>query len=87
MRRDIPTFGGTEGSIAAYPFFRRIAPHQAPGGEPDMVKRDDCPIRVGLVRVVSVSTSSVFQVGSTNAIDSVVWIKHFRQLANWKPPV
>lgn len=81
VRRDIPVFGGNEGSFALYPTFFRNAPHLTDNGELQMEKRDEGPIRVGAVKVTGMSTSAVFQAGSTAAIDAKTWIKQFRQLA------
>jgi spore germination protein PE len=82
VRRDIPTYFGNEGSFD-YPTFAKIVPRLAEGGEPRMSKRDEGPIRVGGVKVVGISTASVFQAGSTDTIQSKVWVKQFRQLRNY----
>jgi len=80
VQRELPEFLGDEGNFR-YRIFHAELP--APGLEtPVRLRRiSESPwIRVGHVKILSVSVASVLQVGSTSIIDADNRLKQFRQL-------
>jgi len=85
VRRDFPSFFGNEGRFEDYPLFQRDWPRLPVPADVHFVKRDEGVIQVDLVRLTSLSTSAMFQAGSTHTVRSESRVKQFRQLASTNP--
>ncbi|MBD0382436.1 spore germination protein GerPE [Paenibacillus sedimenti] len=86
VQREVPYFYGNEGNFDVYPFYRRPFPVPQPP-EPFTMSVDNwgSVIRVGGIRIIAVSSSSLLQVGSNCDSRSETRIKHFRQFVTDKP--
>ncbi|GAA3404370.1 spore germination protein GerPE [Paenibacillus hodogayensis] len=83
VQRQTSVFSGNEGSYDQFPLFSRSLAMPEPSPMDDVrmdVSTRDPFIRVQAVDIISVSSSSVLQVGSNCAIRSEVRVKHIRQL-------
>lgn len=81
VQREIADFLGDEGDFNRYPLFSRPIPQ--PGLETDVsltITNESPWIQVRNLRVLSLSTSAVLQVGSTMIIDAESRTKQFRQM-------
>ncbi|MFS0840541.1 spore germination protein GerPE [Paenibacillus sp. 1P03SA] len=79
LQREIPVYLDEEGAFEAYSLFAR--PYPEVRFPPEAVKTT-CnlgPIRVGPVKVLGVSASSVMQVGGSGPVSLQARIKHIRQ--------
>ncbi|MFC5450773.1 spore germination protein GerPE [Paenibacillus aestuarii] len=86
VQREIPYFYGNEGNFDVYPFFRRPFPVPQPPEPVQMtVNNWGSFICVGPVRILGVSSSALFQIGSNVTSQSETRIKHFRQSVTNKP--
>jgi spore germination protein PE len=80
VQRERPEFDVNELPLDQFPFFRRPIPQLSPRDNVRMFKRDVGPaITVGAVKVLSVSTDAVLQVGSNKCMELKSKIKHMRQ--------
>lgn len=81
IQREVPNHLGNEGSIEAFPIFSAEIPQplKLPGTELSTVNESPF-IRVGSVRILSVSTCGLFHMGSNRFIREEARIKHIRQL-------
>ncbi|PYI55740.1 spore germination protein GerPE [Paenibacillus flagellatus] len=87
VQREVPTFRGDEGSFESFPIFKRPIPRPVPDEPVAMtINNARSLIRVGWVDVLSVSTSSLLQVGSSRSIDAETRTKHIRQLRSRSAP-
>ncbi|NOV02911.1 spore germination protein GerPE [Paenibacillus planticolens] len=86
VQREVPIYFGNEGSFAAYPFFRRPFPVPQPP-EPFTMCVDNLGsfIRVRDVRIVEVSSSCLFQIGSSRIIGAEARVINIRQFVTNKP--
>ncbi|GFZ80821.1 hypothetical protein GCM10008018_27910 [Paenibacillus marchantiophytorum] len=86
VQRQIPYFNGNEGSFAAYPFYQRPFPIPQPP-EPFTMCVDNLGsfIRVGGVRILGISSTSLFQIGSNRITSAETRIKNIRQFVTDKP--
>jgi spore germination protein PE len=81
VQREFPIFFGNEGAFKQYPIFEIELPSiSSEQTVPMKIKNENPIIQVGTVRIVGVSNSSVFQIGSTNTINAEARVKHFRQI-------
>jgi len=81
VQREAEMFYGSEGNFEHYSMFRRPAlPHLRESNVQIERCNEGATIQVGAVKILAVSSASVFQVGSSRIIDSETRIKHFRQL-------
>jgi spore germination protein PE len=88
VQREIPVFNGNEGDLSPYLVFRNQIPMPSNANTMPVDIGNESPyIRVGAVRILSVSTSSMFQIGSTDYIRAESRIKHLRQLLHGTRPV
>jgi spore germination protein PE len=81
VQREAQIFYENEGDFASFPIFSQPIP------KPEITERitinriNQSPIiKVNHVKVLGISSSSVFQVGSTKIIDAEARVKHIRQL-------
>ncbi|RAV22507.1 spore germination protein GerPE [Paenibacillus contaminans] len=81
IQREVANFYGNEGNLDSYAIFSRPIP--IPSIYED-VKMEICSsnpfIKVGTVDILSISSSSLLQVGSNRTIDAETRTKHIRQL-------
>lgn len=86
VQREVPYFFGNEGNFNVYPFFSRPIPVPQPP-EPVAMSVDNWGslIRVGCIRILAISSSSVLQIGSNCNTRGESRIKHFRQFVTNKP--
>ncbi|CAG7621776.1 spore germination protein GerPE [Paenibacillus allorhizosphaerae] len=88
VQREIPIYNGNEGDLSPYLVFR--SPITIPSEEntvPAAITNENGYIRVGAIRVLSVSTSSLYQIGSTDYIHAESRLKHIRQLLTGTSPL
>jgi spore germination protein PE len=79
VQRERPEFDVNELPLSQFPFFRRPIPQLSPHENVRMMKRDAVPfINVGAVKILSVSTDSILQVGSNVCMELEAKIKHMR---------
>jgi spore germination protein PE len=79
VQREVATFWGNEGDLASFAIFSRPIPLPTVNETVDLVKVNTNPnIVVDEVRVISVSTASLAQVGSVRSIRTEARIKHIR---------
>ncbi|WP_374724171.1 spore germination protein GerPE [Calidifontibacillus erzurumensis] len=80
VQREQELFLENEGSFH-YPIFYRHIPNPIITERVFMARNNECPkIEVNKVSIFGVSTSTVFQIGSTNTIHSEARVKHIRHL-------
>lgn len=86
VQRELPDFLGNEGRLEAFGIFSQTIPQPAVDEpvEIETVNRGPA-IRVDRVRVISVSTSSLLQVGSLRRIALETRTKHIRQFVREQP--
>ena len=88
VQREIPTYYGNEGDLSPYLVFRSPIPIPSENNTvPAAITNDNGYIRVGAIQVLSVSTSSLYQVGSTDYIQCESRLKHIRQLLTGTRPL
>ncbi|MDF2716752.1 MAG: spore germination protein [Paenibacillus sp.] len=81
IQRQIANFNGNEGSFEAFPIYSRPIPRPDPSNDVHFtVTNCSSFIHVGAVNIISVSSSSVLQIGSNQTIDAESRTKHIRQL-------
>lgn len=86
VQRQIADFSGDEGSFEAFPIYSRPIPRPDPSDEVQFtVTNRSSFIHVGAVKITSISSSSVLQIGSNLSIDAESRTKHIRQLQH-RPP-
>ncbi|TVY09535.1 spore germination protein GerPE [Paenibacillus cremeus] len=88
VQREIPTYNGNEGNLSQFSLFQAVLPRPSNQNpvHADIVNENPY-IRVGAVKVLSVSTCSLYQMGSNVYIDCEARIKHIRQLLHGERPV
>ncbi len=81
VQRQVQLFFTTEGDFDAYPIFNMQIP-KMPLENDIKIKRYNISqfIKINQINVISVSASSIYQIGSNNTIDAETRIKHIRQL-------
>lgn len=85
--RTVPLLEGKEYEFADYPLFSRPLPKPPEVAPAAMnVVCEGAPIRVGLVYVVGISASAVFQIGHSIAIDAESRTKQIREVAFTRQP-
>lgn len=86
VQREVPIYYGNEGSFEAYPFFRRPIPIPQPP-EPFTMCVDNLGsfIRVRGIRIISITATSVLQIGSNRITSGESRIKDTRQFVTDKP--
>jgi spore germination protein PE len=81
VRREVPIFFSNEGGLDQFSIFTRPLPKVAVNEIVTMATYNNKPfINVNAIRIHGVSSSAVFQVGSTNVINAEARVKHIRQL-------
>jgi spore germination protein PE len=81
VQRQEAVFRGDEGSFEKFGVFSRPIPKPIVDEPETIVYRNEDPfIRVNLVNIISISSSSLTQVGSNRTIDLESRVKHIRQL-------
>ena len=81
VRREVPIFFSNEGGFDQFSIFTRPLPKVAVNESVTMATYNNKPfINVNMIRIHGVSSSAVFQVGSTNVINAEARVKHIRQL-------
>lgn len=86
VQREVPYYSGNEGSLAPFPFYRRPIPLPQPGEPVHMsVNNWGSCIRVGVIRILGVSSSAALHIGSNRCVEAVSRIKHFRQFVSPDP--
>lgn len=81
VQRQVPTFFGNEGNFNKYPIFSR--PSIIPDTQEiiSMNVNNECDvIKVGLITIIGIAGSSVFQAGRNTMIESESRVKEFKQL-------
>ena len=80
VQREVAAFWGNEGDLASFALFSRPIPLPPVDETVELVRVNTNPdIVVDEVRVISVSTASLAQVGSVRSIRTEARIKHVRQ--------
>lgn len=88
VQREIPIYNGNEGDFTPYLTFSSPIPVPSQQNTVPVEAINENPfIHVGAIQVLSVSTSSLYQIGSTDYIDAESRIKHIRQLLSGLRPV
>ncbi|MFS0824241.1 spore germination protein GerPE [Bacillus sp. 1P02SD] len=86
FQKEVPLFFSNEGSLSAFPFFKRELPKVKIEDEITMNTFHQNPvIKVNTVRILGISSSSVLQIGSTVEIESKSKVKHIRKLLEKQP--
>jgi spore germination protein PE len=81
VQREALIYYGNEGDLSQFPIFSQPIPKPSITEQISLYRENQRPtINVDHVKVLGVSNSSVFQVGSTKHIDAEARIKHIRQL-------
>jgi spore germination protein PE len=81
VQREALIFLDNEGDYSQFPIFSQPIPKQQITEQITVNRINHSPfINVGHIKILGVSSSSVFQVGSTKMIDAEARIKHIRQL-------
>lgn len=88
VQREIPIYNANEGDLSQFIIFQSQIPEPSKQNPvPVTVTNENPYIRVGAVNILSVSTSSLFQIGSNQYIRAESRVKHIRQLLNGIQPV
>lgn len=87
VQREVSSFLGDEGSFKAYRIFSQPIPEVEATEKVAMdVRNPNRWIKVSRVSVMSVTASSIFQIGSSNELDTEARVKHIRQLLKGTQP-
>ncbi|WNR44963.1 spore germination protein GerPE [Paenibacillus roseipurpureus] len=86
VQREVPIYYSNEGSFAAYAFYQRPFPIPQPP-QPFRMCVDNLGsyIKVCNVRILGVSSSSLFQIGSNRITSAETRVKNIRQFVTDKP--
>jgi spore germination protein PE len=88
VQREVPFYLGREGDFDVYRAFTRPIPQLISNDEVVMELEQSVPqITVGHISVVSVTTSSLLQIGSVKHIEGENRLMHIRQLLKGRRPV
>lgn len=80
VQRQIPYFLGNEGDLSQFPIFKRSIPQPPlPRGVALTTDNKSSHIKVNSIRIIGLSASAVFQVGSNHRMDLESRTKHIRQ--------
>lgn len=81
LNRITTSFQGNEGDFSESTFYEPI-PKPVMTENVRMNKYDEFPfIRVGMVKIIGIANSSVYQIGSTKIINAEARVRHVRQFA------
>lgn len=87
VQREVSSFQGDEGSFKAYRVFSQPIPEVEAIEKVVMdVSNPNRWIKVGRLSVISVTASSILQIGSSNELETDARVKHIRQLLKGTQP-